>query len=146
MAPIRWVVFVLLGMGCGPWRSGECPDNSLCPAPPRETGDVDSGTDMMSPVAICEVNHAEQSLPDALFTFDGAASFSRMGGEIIGFEWSVLEQPEDSFATLSSMTGQTTVLEGDAVGPYDVQLNVIDSLGTRSEEPCVIRVHVIDDN
>lgn len=149
MTSIRLAVLgALLTSGCGGTfnsRPRGCPEYALCPPPPGDTGDVDTGAEDLAPMAVCSVDDSEQSLPDALFAFDGSPSFSPDGGELVGFEWSILTKPETSVAVLSSRTGETTVLEGDAVGAYEVQLNVINELGYRSDEPCIIRVHVVDE-
>ena len=145
MTWIHCAVLSILLVGCGGLRRDDCPDNALC-APPR--GDLPDGLDtavqVEYPAALCDVDSTEQSLPDALFAFDESASFSPDGLQLVGYEWSILDQPEGSFAGLSSLTGQATVLEGDAVGLYDVRLNVINELGLRSDEPCIIQVEVVD--
>ena len=41
--------------------------------------------------------------------------------------------------------GEDTLLDADAVGTYEVELNVVDELGIRSDDPCVQTVEVVRD-
>ncbi len=135
---------VLLG-GCGPNRGNLNVVICDCDIPPSDTGDTGSAQGPQVPVAMCEVDTSELSFPDPHFSFDGGASFSPVGLDIVGYEWAIVDQPEGAAPALSVLLGQTTVLQADAVGAYDVRLSVMDELGLRSEEPCIIRVHVVDE-
>ncbi|MGK0347913.1 MAG: hypothetical protein ACI855_004000 [Myxococcota bacterium] len=149
---VAMVVIVAVVSGCGAMPGtthNSCEGlatSVFCSLPPPEDDlQEEVVEDSEVPVAVCEVDDSEQSLPNTRFEFDGAASYDPFDLEIVGYEWTLLERPAGSVAELADFTSQTTVLEGDAVGSYDVQLNVVDDLGLRSEEPCVIRVHVVDE-
>ncbi len=147
-----WVAVVVMVSGCGALPGithnsceGLATSIVCSPAPPASDEPEEVVGDSDVPVAACGVNTGEQSLPHTRFEFDGTASYDPFGLEIVGYEWTLLEQPESSVAELADFTGRFTVLEGDAVGAYDVQLNVVNELGLRSEDSCIIRVHVVEE-
>lgn len=131
------VVFAAVGFGCrGPEdvvTICDCVDTST----PVNTAD-----ELAPPVALCTVDAEELSLPDAVFTFSDAGSYSEEGVAIIGYRWDLVEVPPTSEAEPRQNVGLQTSFEADLMGSYVMQLHVYDERGGESEAPCTLRVRV----
>ena len=109
---------------------------------------VDTAADPIdgdAPIAVCTVNKNPVQPPFETAVFDGAASYDPNDHEIVGYEWSLTNTPAGNSAALSSRTGPTTTLTPQLAGTYRVELTVINDLGLRSEEPCVIDLEATPD-
>jgi hypothetical protein len=91
------------------------------------------------------VDANELDLSDATFTFTSTGSYSPQGLEIVAYEWELRDSPAGSSAGLNSERGEDTTLDADAVGTYEVELEVVDELGIRSDDSCVQTVEVVAD-
>ncbi len=140
----RLCLFATLSLfaGCvkGECDVGFCVDDSPSNTPRPSSEPAPDG-----PVAECDVDASELDLGDATFTFTSAGSYSPDGLEIVAFEWELRDSPADGSAGLSAERGEDTLLDADAVGTYEVELNVVDELGIRSDDPCVQTVEVVRD-
>ncbi len=90
------------------------------------------------PIAVCRVDANPVAPPSQTANFEGAASFSPSGLDIVGVEWSLSLAPDGNGAALSRRTGTTTSITPQLAGEYWIELSVIDELGIRSEQACVI--------
>ncbi len=111
------------------------------------------GADFEYPVA--EINCPSQVDPPAFVQLDGYASHDPAGHTPLTYSWSLASVPVDdagdaiSSAYLTNAVSPTTKLWADAVGPYEVDLTVTNSIGvTSAPARCLIdaipseRVHV----
>ncbi len=114
--------------------------------PPIDTVDtVIVQPDGENPIAVCEVNKNPVQPPFETARFDGSASYDPNDLEIIGYEWALTMAPDGNGAALGANTGPTTSITPQLAGTYVVELNVINELGLRSEEPCVIALEATPD-
>ncbi len=93
-----------------------------------------TGTSLEKPVAVCSTTPSE---PFALYdtvTFFGSDSYDPAGGEIVGWEWSLISKPAGSAVAMPSGTGaDRTGLVPDIVGEYTAELVVTNDSGEASE-------------
>lgn len=126
-------------------ESGFTPDPPVTP-PPEDTGDTVIEEILSdTPIAVCEVNKNPVQPPFETARFDGAASYDPNDLAIIGYEWALVAAPDGNGAALSTRTGPQTNLTPQLAGTYIVELNVINELGLRSEEPCTIALEATPD-
>jgi len=101
--------------------------------PAGATKAVLTGTALEEPVAICEVTPTE---PYALYdtvTFIGSNSYVPGGGEIVGWEWALIDKPEGSAVGMPTGGADRTGLIPDMVGEYTAQLVVTSDEGEQSD-------------
>jgi len=110
--------------------------------PAGATKAILTGTALENPVAICEVTPVE---PYALYdevTFIGSNSYSPSGGEIVGWEWALINKPDGSAVGMPSGGADRTGLVPDMVGEYTAQLVVTNDSG-ESSDPCLVTFSAI---
>ncbi len=129
-----------------------CPnENDFTPTPPDPDPPVDTVDTVIvqpdgdNPIAVCEVNKNPVQPPFETARFDGSASYDPNELDIIGYEWALVVAPDGNGVALSTRTGPETSLTPQLAGTYVVELNVINELGLRSEEPCTIALEATPD-
>ncbi len=115
------------------------------PAPEvKDTGEyVEPPPD--APVAVCSVSPNPITPPFEAATWDGSESYDPSGVDIVGYQWSLVEQPEGSAARLPPAEGNGAIRSGfvpDLAGDYIGQLIVTNARG-ESSEPCLATLESI---
>lgn len=89
------------------------------------------GGDFEYPVAVVGCDATTE--PRKMITFDGTGSYDPSGYDPLTYEWSIVEVPSGSASSeLVNGTTDTTYLQTDIAGDYEVQLKVTNSIGLQS--------------
>jgi hypothetical protein len=94
------------------------------------------GTTLEEPIAVCSVDPPEAFALYDDVTWFGSSSYDPSGYAIVDYEWSLIEKPMGSAASLPPGDADLFNFRADVVGTYRAQLVVTNEFGTQSA-PCI---------